>query len=63
MERIQAVRGVVPKRIEVDNEGVHLEGVGQVGLHEYQVTPGLLSARKPTDNLFIESFNGSFRDE
>ena len=25
--------------------------------------PGLLQARKPTDNLFIESFNSSFRDE
>jgi transposase InsO family protein len=27
------------------------------------VTPHLIDPRKPTQNTFIESFNGSFRDE
>ncbi len=44
-------------------ERVHLEGAGQVWACDNQVTLDFSRPGKPTDNPFIESFNGSFRDE
>src|SRR3546814_1505767 len=41
---------------------MHLEGTGSVGLREWSDV-GLQPSRKPTDNAFVESFNGRFRDE
>ena len=52
----------LPQRIQCDDGRIHLEGVSQVGLRQ-PGDAGLLAARKPTDNPFSESFNGSFRDE
>src|SRR3546814_14060677 len=41
---------------------MHLEGTGSVGLREWSDV-GRQPSRKPTDNAFVESFNGRFRDE
>ncbi len=63
MERIKQVRGVVPKRIQVDNGSEFISKVLDQWAYENEVTLDFSRPGKPTDNPFIESFNGSFRDE
>jgi len=63
MERIKALRGVVPKRIQVDNGSEFISKVLDKWAYDNQVTLDFSRPGKPTDNPFIESFNGSFRDE
>lgn len=67
VEVIEALKkqiALVPKRIQVDNGSEFLSKEFDKWAYENNITldysrPG----GKPTDNLFIESFNGSFRDE
>jgi putative transposase len=63
MERIKQLRGVVPKRIQVDNGSEFISKVLDKWAYENEVTLDFSRPGKPTDNTFIESFNGSFRDE
>jgi len=63
MERIKQVRGLVPKRIQVDNGSEFISKALDKWAYENAVTLDFSRPGKPTDNPFIESFNGSFRDE
>ncbi len=63
MERIKLTRGVVPNRIKVDNGSEFISKVLDKWAYENGVALDFSRPGKPTDNAFIESFNGSFRDE
>ncbi len=54
---------MVPKRIQVDNGSEFISKVLDQWAYENEVTLDFSRPGKPTDNPFIESFNGSFRDE
>jgi putative transposase len=63
MERIRLTRGVVPQRIKVDNGSEFISKALDKWACENKVALDFSRPGKPTDNAFIESFNGSFRDE
>jgi putative transposase len=63
MERIKERRGIVPQRIQVDNGSEFISKALDHWAYENEVTLDFSRPGKPTDNPFIESFNGSFRDE
>jgi transposase InsO family protein len=63
MERIKIVRGLLPKRIKVDNGSEFISKALDKWAYENNVILDFSRPGKPTDNAFIESFNGSFRDE
>ncbi len=63
MERIKIVRGILPNRIKVDNGSEFISKALDKWAYENNVILDFSRPRKPTDNAFIESFNGSFRDE
>ena len=52
-----------PKRIQVDNGSEFISRALDKWAHEHGVELDFSRPGKPTDNAFIESFNGSFRDE
>ena len=62
LERLRHHRGV-PKSIRVDNGPEFISKVLDRWAYENGVTLDFSRPGKPTDNAFIESFNGSFRDE
>ena len=62
MEHIKLMRGA-PKRIQVDNGSEFISKALDLWAYENEVTLDFSRPGKPTDNPFIESFNGSFRDE
>lgn len=62
MEHVKALRGV-PERIQVDNGSEFISKALDLWAYENQVILDFSRPGKPTDNPFIESFNGSFRDE
>lgn len=53
----------LPKRIQVDNGSEFISKVLDKWAYENNVILDFSRPGKPTDNPFIESFNGSFRDE
>jgi putative transposase len=63
MERIKNKRGYVPKRIQVDNGSEFISKSLDQWAYENDVILDFSRPGKPTDNAYIESFNGSFRDE
>ena len=63
MERMKLTRGVVPGRIKVDNGSEFISKALDKWAYENNVRLDFSRPGKPTDNAFIESFNGSFRDE
>jgi len=63
MERIRLTRGVIPERIKVDNGSEFISKALDKWAYENDVILDFSRPGKPTDNAFIESFNGSFRDE
>ena len=63
MERMKLTRGVVPRRIKVDNGSEFISKALDKWAYENNVILDFSRPGKPTDNAFIESFNGSFRDE
>lgn len=63
MERMKLIRGVVPERIKVDNSSEFISKALDKWAYENDVILDFSRPGKPTDNAFIESFNGSFRDE
>jgi putative transposase len=52
-----------PKRIQVDNGSEFISKALDKWAHEHGVELDFSRPGKPTDNSFIESFNGTFRDE
>ena len=62
MQHLQALRGT-PKRIQVDNGSEFISLALDRWAYEQGVTLDFSRPGKPTDNAFIESFNGSLRDE
>jgi putative transposase len=63
MERLKEEHGRVPERIKVDNGSEFISKVLDKWAYDNQVTLDFSRPGKPTDNPFIESFNGSFWDE
>lgn len=62
LEGLEAM-GRVPERIQVDNGPEFISRVVDQWAHERGVALHLIRPGKPTDNGYIESFNGKFRDE
>lgn len=62
MNHLKAFRST-PQRIQVDNGSEFISKALDQWAYEHSVTLDFSHPGKPTDNPFIESFNGSFRDE
>ena len=63
LEQICRERGLVPARIQTDNGSEFISKEMDRWAYENGVVMDYSRPGKPTDNPFIESFNGSFRDE
>ena len=63
MELISLIRGSYPQRIQVDNGSEFISKSLDKWAYDNEVILDFSRPGKPTDNPFIESFNGSFRDE
>ncbi|GAB2880507.1 hypothetical protein GCM10027202_06430 [Microvirgula curvata] len=61
MLHVQALRGT-PQRIQVDSGSEFILVALDQWAYEQGITLGFSRPGKPTDNAFIESFNGSLRD-
>jgi putative transposase len=62
LKQLAAWHGV-PKRVQTDNGSEFASKVFDQWAYEHHVTLDFSRPGRPTDNPFIESFNGSFRDE
>ena len=62
MEHIKSMRAA-PNRIKVDNGSEFISKGLDLWAYENNVTLNYSRPGKRTDNPFIESFNGSFRNE
>jgi transposase InsO family protein len=56
-----STRHGVPQRVQTDNGSEFASGVFDKWAYEHRVTLDFSRPGRPTDNPFIESFNGSFR--
>ncbi len=63
LEWLRVISGRKPIRIQVDNGSEFISKALDKWAYENEVVLDFSRPGKPTDNLFIESFNGSFRDE
>lgn len=63
MEMIKEKELQLPERIQVDNGSEFISKALDKWAYENNVTLDFSRPGKPTDNPYIESFNGSFRDE
>lgn len=63
LTRIVGERGASPVRIQADNGPEFVSLALDKWAYEQGVTLDFSRPGKPTDNAFIESFNGSLRDE
>ena len=63
MQRLHQQLGVVPERIQVDNGSAFISKALDRWAYDQHITLDFSRPGKPTDNPYIESFNGSFRDE
>lgn len=63
LEELRIMHGIIPKRIQVDNGSEFISKDLDRWAYDNQITLDFSRPGKPTDNPFIESFNGSFRDE
>ena len=63
MNRLREQYNGVPERIQVDNGSEFISKALDLWAYDNGVTLDFSRPGKPTDNPFIESFNGSFRDE
>lgn len=61
MSQLAAVRGT-PKRLQTDNGSEFISKALDRWAYEHGVTMDFSRPGRPTDNPFIKSFNGSFRD-
>lgn len=63
LEDLKINQQIIPKRIQVDNGSEFISKDLDRWAYENHVTLDFSRPGKPTDNPYIESFNGSFRDE
>jgi putative transposase len=63
MERVKFLRGAVPAKIRADNGPEFVSRVLDHWAYVNSVVMDFSRPGKPTDNAYIESFNGRFRDE
>lgn len=63
MKQIVKERNCLPVRIQVDNGSEFISKDMDKWAYDHGVTLDYSRPGKPTDNPYIESFNGSFRDE
>lgn len=63
MEQIKNTQQILPNRIQVDNGSEFISKAFDQWAYENKITLDFSRPGKPTDNPYIESFNGSFRDE
>jgi len=63
MQALKHFVGRVPDRIQVDNGSEFISKALDKWAYENKVVLDFSRPGKPTDNAYIESFNGSFRDE
>jgi putative transposase len=63
LKRISLVEGCFPMRIQCDNGTEFISKEVDRWAYENKVTLDFSRPGKPTDNPYVESFNGKFRDE
>ena len=63
MERLMFQRGAAPAKIRVDNGPEFISRALDQWAYMNKVTLDFSRPGKPTDNAFVESFNGRLRDE
>ena len=63
LSQLNKQQGAKPKRIQVDNGSEFISKALDKWAYDNQVTLDFSRPGTPTDNPFIESFNGSYRDE
>jgi putative transposase len=63
LERLRLQEGILPQRIQTDNGSEFISKELDRWAYEQGVVMDYSRPGTPTDNPFIESFNGSFRDE
>lgn len=63
MNDVKQYHGITPERIQVDNGSEFISKDFDKWAYENNITLDFSRPGKPTDNPYIESFNGSFRDE
>jgi putative transposase len=63
LDRLKKNQNYIPERIQVDNGSEFISKNLDKWAYDNKVTLDFSRPGKPTDNPFIESFNGSFRDE
>lgn len=63
MNQLKQEHKIVPERIQVDNGSEFISKDFDRWAYDNKVVLNYSRPGKPTDNPFIESFNGSFRDE
>lgn len=63
VSQISSLAGRTPDRIQVDNGSEFISKALDRWAYDNEVTLDFSRPGKPTDNPYIESFNGSFRDE
>lgn len=63
MDALKRFAGRQPARIQMDNGSEFISKAMDKWAYENNVVLDFSRPGKPTDNAFIESFNGSFRDE
>ena len=63
VSKISVQNGQWPKRIQVDNGSEFISKALDRWAYDHAVTLDFSRPGKPIDNPYIESFNGSFRDE
>lgn len=63
LEELRLFQQAMPRKIQVDNGSEFISKDVDRWAYEHQVELVFSRPGKPTDNPYIESFNGSFRDE
>jgi putative transposase len=63
LRQLRKQRGIIPKRIQTDNGSEFCSKQMDRWAYENKVTMDYSRPGRPTDNPFVKSFNGSFRDE
>ncbi|WP_426292580.1 integrase core domain-containing protein [Dyadobacter endophyticus] len=63
LSRICLMKGCFPERIQYDNGSEFISKEMDLWAYSNGVTLDFSRPGKPTDNPYVESFNGKFRDE
>ena len=62
LDELRLFKETIPRRIQVENGSEFISKAMDKWAYDHQVTLDFSRPEKPTDNPYIESFNGSFRD-